>query len=78
MFEIPDLRGLDFGQADMMDIKKIYETAAPQKVALTCLKPSRDDLVSGKALIDFPTDVVFVYKAETIDDAREIVMAYRR
>ena len=78
MLEIPDLRGLDFGQAGMINVKKIYEIARQQKVALTCLKPSRDDLTSGQAVADFPTGVVFICNTETIDDARGVVMAYRQ
>ena len=77
MLEIHNLRGLDFGQADMMDVKKIYEMAQEHKVALTCLKPSREELISGQAVADFPTGVVMAYNAESIDDAREVVTAYR-
>jgi hypothetical protein len=77
MLEIPDLRGLDLGQADMMDVKKIYDMASQRKVALTCLKPSRDELVSVQAVADFPTGAVFVYNTETIEDACEVVAAYR-
>ena len=77
MLEIPDLCGLDFGQADMMDIKKIYEMAQERKVALTCLKPSRHELISGQVVADFPTGVVLVYNTESIDDACEVVAAYR-
>lgn len=73
MLEIPNLRGIDFGQAEMMDMKKIYEMASRRRVALTCLKPSRDDITSGKVKADFPTGVVSVYNAETINDAREVV-----
>ena len=76
MLEIPNLRGLDFGQAEMMDIKKIYEMASQRKVALTCLKPPRDDLMSGKTVTDFPTGVVCICNTETINGAREIVMAH--
>ncbi len=77
MLEIPDLCGFDFGQAKMMDVKKIYEIASQRKVALTCLKPSRNELISGQAVTDFPTGVVMAYNTESIDDAYEVITAYR-
>ena len=76
MLKITDLRGLDFGQAEMMDINKIYDMARQRKVALTCLKPSRDDLISGQAVTDFPTGVVFVYQAQTLEEAKAVAKAY--
>ena len=77
MLEIPDLCGFDFGQAKMMDVKKIYEIASQRKVALTCLKPSRNEFISGQAATDFPTGVVMAYNTESIDDAYEVITAYR-
>jgi len=77
MLEIPGLRGLDFGQANMMDVRKIYEMASHRKVVLTCLKPSREDLISGQAKADFSTGVVFVYNTETIADACEVVASIK-
>jgi hypothetical protein len=73
MLEIPDLRGVDFGQAGMMDIKRIYESASARHVALTCLKPSKQDLVSGQAMRDFPTGVVLLYNTASVQDAADVV-----
>ena len=76
MLDIPGIRGLDFGQANMMDVDEIYKMVSPHKVALTCLKPSRDALISGKAKVDFPTGVVFVYLTQRFDEAREVASGY--
>lgn len=76
MLEIPDLRGLDFGQSEMMDMTVIYTVCRERKVVLTRIRPSREDLISGKAKRDFPTGVVFVYEARDFNDAREVVRAY--
>ena len=77
MLDIPDLRGLDFGQPELMDARSIYAMCRERKVAVTNLNPSRDDLLSGKAARDFPTGCVFVYHTDRVDDAREVVQAYR-
>lgn len=77
MLEIPDLRGLDFGQPEMMDIKEIYALCSERKVALTNLHPPREDLISGKALRDYPTGVVFAYNTDDIEDAIEVVAGYK-
>lgn len=76
MLEIPHLRGIDLGQPEMMDIKGIYQMCAQKKVALTHLTPSRDDLVSGKAIKAYPTGVAFVYNTEDIEDGGDVVKRY--
>jgi len=77
MLEIPDLRGIDLGQPELMDIKRIYEMCVEKKVAITHLRPSRDDLVGTKAIQNFPTGAVFVYNTENIEDALDVVKKYK-
>ena len=77
MLEIPDLRGVDFGQPELVDVARIYAQCREMKVALTNVRPSRDDLMTGKARRDFPTGVVLVYLAESIADAEDVVGAYK-
>ncbi|MHB9071626.1 MAG: uroporphyrinogen decarboxylase/cobalamine-independent methonine synthase family protein [Sedimentisphaerales bacterium] len=77
MLEIPDLRGIDLGQPELMDIKALYSLCSDSKVALTNLTPPREDLISGKAVKDYPTGVVFVYHTENIADALEVIEKYR-
>ena len=76
LLEIGPLRGLDFGQPDMMDVPELHRKALASKVAITQLHPSRDELVTGRAAGQYPTGVVFVYNCTDIDDARQVVDAY--
>ena len=77
MLKIPGLRGLDFGQPHLMDVSAIYRMCCAHRVALTSIKPPREDLVSGKARAECPTGVVFVYQTEDFDDASQVVQAYK-
>ena len=78
MLAIPGLRGLDFGQPDQMDVAAAYALCREQRVALTHLMPARADLLNGKARHDFPTGAIFVYQPASLDDAREVLAAYRK
>jgi hypothetical protein len=78
MLEIPDLRGFDLGQPNLMDVEAIYASCKECKVAVTNLSPSRDDLISGKAGDDFPTGAAFVYLTKNMADAAEVVQRYKR
>ena len=77
MLQIPDLRGLDFGEPFQMDTKRIYSLCREPRVAVTNLQAPREDLVSGAAVRDYPTGVVLVYLAEDFDDACEVAARYR-
>lgn len=74
--QIPDLRGLDFGQSHLLNLGSIYRQCRERRVALTNVCPSREDLVEGKARQEFPTGVVFLYYTTDIDDARDVVLRY--
>jgi hypothetical protein len=77
MLEIPYLKGLDFGEPKYMDIPYIYKLCRDRKVAISNLNPAREDIVSGKAARDFPSGVVFIYHASSMDDAAEVVEGYQ-
>ena len=77
MLGIPYLKGLDFGEPKYMDISYIYALCREKKVAITNLNPSRSDIISGKAIKDFPTGVVFVYHTSSFDDAVEVLQRYK-
>jgi len=78
MLEIPDLKGLDFGESWKMDMHRIYRACRERGVAITNYTPSREELVDGSVRRDFPTGIVIVYLTHDIDDAREVVQAYQR
>lgn len=75
---IPGVVGLDPGNPEMMDIGSAYRFCRDRGIAITAVRPNREDLMSGKASRDFPTGVVFVYKAENYNDAETVVRAYYR
>lgn len=77
MLKIPYLKGLDFGQPEQMDISHIYSLCSEKKVAITNLNPKREDIISGKAVRDFPTGAVFVYRTNNFDDAMDVVNRYK-
>ena len=76
MLDIPDLKGIDLGQPELMDVPTFYAMCRERNVAVTNLKPSRDALMSGEAVREFPTGCVFVYLTDDIEDAKEVVRAY--
>ena len=76
MLDIPDVRGLDLGQSEMMDVETIYKKCLKAKVAVTAIACSAEDLISGKAKEKFPTGVVFIYRAENLSDARKVAKEY--
>lgn len=76
MLKIGPLRGLDFGELHLMQAQMIYGMCRERKVAITNVCPPREDLVSGRAVRDYPTGAVFVYLTESLDDARNVVRAY--
>ncbi|MHB0913162.1 MAG: hypothetical protein ACYC2Y_06920 [Armatimonadota bacterium] len=75
--EIEDLRGVDFGNPELMDVAEAYRACSKRKVAMTNIKPSREDIMSGKAKKDFPTGVVFIYNTTSIEDAIEVLHKYK-
>jgi hypothetical protein len=77
MLQIPDLRGLDTGQPEQMDVAALYDLCRERRVALTHLMPSREALVSGAAQRVFPTGVVFVYRPESVEEAQEVARDWK-
>lgn len=77
MLKIAPLRGLDLGEPHLMDTRALHARCCARHVAVTNLRPSREDLMSGQAARDYPTGAVFVYLTESLDDAAEVVRAYQ-
>jgi len=78
MLEVPYLKGLDFGQPECMDISYIYDICREGKVAITNIRPSRESLISGDAIREFPTGVLFVYHTSDFEDAKNVVQSYKK
>ncbi|MAE63437.1 MAG: hypothetical protein CMJ18_04125 [Phycisphaeraceae bacterium] len=73
MLEIPALRGLDFGQSQMMDMQSVFARCRARHVALTNVQPGRDALMSGDAARAYPSGAVLVYPSVDIEDALAVV-----
>ena len=76
LLEIPDLLGLDLSQPELMDFEDIYHKCSAKGIALTQISRKAEDLLSGQARKVFPTGVVFVYQAQSLDEAREVASGY--
>jgi len=73
---LAQVRGLDFGQADLMDQDRLYRDAREYGVALARLRPSHDELTSGRAAARFPVGATFCYEARDAADAEEVCRRY--
>ncbi len=78
ILEAPNVAGVDLSQPELMDIETIYVKCASKKIPITNFKRSAEDLISGKAKDMFPTGVVFVHQAATLQEAKEVANAYFR
>ena len=61
----------------MNDVGRHYTTARLVGVGLTRVQVLREDLVDGTALSRFPTGVVLVYEAVSLEDAAETMRRFR-
>ena len=76
-FSIPTLRCIDLGQPEMNDIDSLYRKAAARKVALIRIRVSEEEITSGSVRRRFPTGVSLVHAAESVDEAKRIMGAYK-
>jgi hypothetical protein len=72
VFDLPSLRCFDFGQSNMNDLDKVYDLAKEKKIPLIRIRVNRDDLLSGKPTLKFPTGVSLIYEARSFDEAVKI------
>jgi len=77
LLELKSLKGLDFGQPDLMDMDGIYEKCSGQRIPLTNIGVSPQDIFSGSAAKRFPTGVVFTCEVKTIAEGRQVMDSYR-
>jgi hypothetical protein len=75
--QIPHLRGLDFGQPEMMDIPPIYTRCRDRGIPCIRLSPPREDLLTGKARRDFPTACSLLYMTSDYTDALAVARRWR-
>jgi len=78
MRDIPDLRGLDFGESFTMDMQRAYALCRERQVAITNLEPPLEQLLDGSARARYPTGVVMARLAENWREAEEVAETYCR
>ena len=78
LLELPSLRCLDFGQSYLNDVDAVYAQARERGVGLTRVYATREELTSGAIGRRFPTGVTFLFEAASLDEAREVLAAYRQ
>ncbi len=76
LFAAPGIRGLDFGQAHLMDQAALYAAARECGAVVARLRPSREDLVSGVAAARYPLGANFCYSATDAADAQDVSAHY--
>lgn len=76
-FALPSIHSFDFGQSYSNDVDAAYRLASKRRIPLIRVIPKRDELVSGSILQRFPTGVVLLYEAESVEDAKRVVDTYR-
>lgn len=77
LLEIPGLRGLDFGQAHLMDIDDLYARAAARGVPVARVRLPREQLLGGAAA-RFERYANLCYEARDAADADALSAAYYR
>lgn len=73
---VPSVRCLDLGQPELNDLDPLYALARQRRISLIRVTASEAELVSGAVLRRFPTGVSLLYRAESMDKARRVFLAY--
>jgi hypothetical protein len=76
IFKLDSLKCFDFGQSYMNDLDTVYSLARETKIPLIRVRPSKEDLLSGKTKEKYPTGISLVYEAGSIDEAQIISKIY--
>jgi len=75
--ELPDCRCLDFGQAGLNPVGNIYDLARERKIPLLRVQVTEEALATGQVMDRFPTGVSLLFKAKSVDHAREVMHVYQ-
>ncbi|MBN2272003.1 MAG: hypothetical protein JXN61_15420 [Sedimentisphaerales bacterium] len=75
---LPAVECIDLGQSEMNDVGAIYGKARRGGVRLIRIRVSAEELRRGRIASELPTGVTLVCRADSLDQARQIMEAYRR
>jgi hypothetical protein len=76
--EIPSLESIDLGQSELNDVDMVYFRAAERQVPLIRVAAGRKELTTGSIMNRFPTGVTLIYRAQSMQDAADVMQAYKR
>jgi len=68
----------DFGQSELNNAEAIYDLAKENKVALTRVTVSEQDLTDRKILEKYPTGASLIFRAKSFEHAKKVVAGYNR
>jgi hypothetical protein len=78
MLALASVRCIDFGQAWMNDVDRLYGPASEQGIPFLRVRPTREELETASVLDRFPTGVALSFPADSSEDARGLFDAYLR
>lgn len=67
----------DYGQSELNDVRTAYNAAKAKKIAITRIAVTEDQLVDRKVMDEFPTGVSLLFRAESKEQACEVVGKYK-
>ncbi|QGY44267.1 hypothetical protein GM418_11550 [Maribellus comscasis] len=76
IFELPSIQSFDFGQSYLNDVNSAYQLAQNKKIPLLRIRPTQEDLLSGKIQQMYPTGISLVYEAESFEEAKFVSKEY--
>ena len=76
-FALPSVKCIDMGQPQLNDRDALYTSAQTRGTALVRMQVDKEELTSGQVMQRFPTGVSLLCEAESLQDAQQIMAAYK-
>jgi hypothetical protein len=76
MLHHPEVRCIDFGQPQLMELEEIYEQANKRQVPILRARFPKEELLSTNLQKRFPTGMIIVHEAKSFEEAKEISQEY--
>jgi hypothetical protein len=68
----------DFGQSELNDVESVYRFASQKKNGLTRVVASEREITTGDISKKYPTGVSLIFRAESFDEAKNIIGKYKK
>jgi hypothetical protein len=76
MLNLPSVKCFDFGQSHLNRLDNVYSLSMEKHIPLIRIRPSREQLLSGRMKEIYPTGVSLVYDALSYEDACYVSKEY--